>query len=131
VLDPVQRWQMSDQSKFEVWPLPASPAQVRFIQNRSFQVLTTGSTNPPTWNDAALVDLDSILVALHVAALYRARQEGADAAILLKRAGTRLMQLLGNNPVRTETIKIGRGSMPFSRQALRQVPIVVVAGGTH
>ena len=63
VLDPIQRWQFSDETQFEVWPLPASVAQIRFKGQRALTSLQIGSTTPPTWNDAALCDLDDLLIA--------------------------------------------------------------------
>ena len=127
VLDPVQRWQMSDQTEFEVWPLPASAAQVRFIGNRIPVTLETGTTNPPTWNDAALVDFDDLLVSLLVAANYLAAEEKPNAKLIEGKAMRRLNALLSGNHQRTETITIGRGQT-LGRKAIRQVPMVVIGG---
>lgn len=130
VLDPIQRWQYSDGGQFEVWPLPASQAQVRFTQDRQLVSLQTGSTTPPTWNDSALLDLDDLLVVYHVAALYLYDEQQAESNVMLQRAQQRLRLLMGTNPTRTEQIIIGRG-MPMGRKAIRQVPLVVVAGNVH
>ena len=126
-LDPIQRWQYSDETQFEVWPLPASQAQIRFTQNRQLTTLQTGSTVPPTWNDAALLDLDDLLVVYYVAAKYAAREKKSNTEVLLSQGKARLLNLLGSNPIRTETITIGRG-LPLDRKAIRQVPLVLVAG---
>lgn len=129
-LDPIQRFQYSDNSQFEVWPLPASPAQVCFTQNRALVSLQQGATNPPTWNDAALLDLDDLLVVFYVAAIYSTQETQSDDNLNLERFKKRLTLCLGSNPVRTEQIIIGRGT-PMNRKMMRQVPLVVVAGSTH
>jgi hypothetical protein len=129
VLDPVQRWQMSDETQFEVWPMPATTAQVRFTQNRSLTTLQTGTTTPPTFNPAALLDLDDVLVVLQVAINLAAFEKKNNLQALAARFKTRLSLLLGNNPTRTETITVGRG-MPMDRRAIRLVPMVLTAGGT-
>lgn len=130
VLDPVQRWQQSDETQFEVWPLPASPANVRFIQSRALTSLQTGATVPPTWNPNALVDLDDLLVVYHVATKLAAFEKKANAQLLSSEAGARLKQLLGANPIRSEIITIGRGQ-PADRKAIRLVPLVLVGSGSH
>lgn len=179
VLDPVQRWQFSDEGKFEVWPLPASPAQIRYVGQRtltSLLVSATGGTllkggfytittfnagddftnvgavnnatgtnffatgNAPTnwthdstltsWNDNATLDLDDSLVSLFAAAKYLTRKESVLAGGVMKEANARLLQLMGAYPARTETYCIGRGE-PLGRKAIRNVPLVLVAGNTH
>jgi len=129
VLDPVQRWQFSDQGQFEVWPLPASTTQVRFIQQRQPVTLQTGAAVPPVWNDLALLDLDDLLVTYFVAANYLLREEKPNAQAVLGQANRRLMALLGAYPNRTEPIIVGRGQT-MGRKAIRQVPMVLVAGNT-
>jgi hypothetical protein len=129
VLDPVQRWQMSDTGQFEVWPLPATQAQIRFKQNRALTSLQTGSTIPPTWNDSATLDLDDLLVVYNVALLFQADQDQPLLAQrMVQRASARLKILLGDNPVREETYTIGRGQ-PFGRKSIKLVPLVMVGGG--
>ena len=130
VLDPIQRFQYSDETKFEVWPLPASNAQLRFVQNRQLTSLQTGSSVPPVWNDNATLDLDDLLVVYHVAALYLTREDQEPAAQLaLSRAKERLQRILQINPIRTQLTTIGRGN-PLDRRAIRQIPLVMVAGNT-
>jgi hypothetical protein len=179
VLDPVQRWQFSDESKFEVWPLPASTASMRFVGQRQLttlkQTATSGTllvgmyytittfvggdnfsnvgavnnatgqvfiatgttptnwTNGSTltsWNVNATLDLDDLLVALFSAAEYLTRKGAKTAPIVLAKANQRLMAQRGAYPIRTETYCIGRGE-PLGRKAIRQVPLVLVAGSTH
>ena|SRR5271157_4195492 len=128
VLDPIQRWQFSDEWKFEVWPLPASVATVRFTGQRQLTELrTTPLTNPITWNDAALLDLDDILVSLFTAAEYLKRQKSSAAGDVKSRATERLNVVRAGYPVRTTTCVIGRGS-PLGQKAIRLIPLVMVGG---
>ncbi len=127
VLDPAQRWQFSDETQYEIWPLPASNAQIRFIGQRQLTTLQTGSTTPPTWNDAAFCDLDDLLLTYSVAAEYMVREENPSASLMVEKAQKRLIALLGAYPVRTQVTTIGRG-MPLDRKAIRQVPLVLVGG---
>ena len=127
VLDPIQRWQFSDETQFEVWPMPASTSQIRFIGQRALTSLQTGSSIPPVWNDAALCDLDDLLIAYFVSAEYLTREEKPNAQVELQKAQRRLAAVLGAYPQRSETITIGRGQ-PLGRKAIRQVPLVLVAG---
>ncbi len=127
-LDPVQRWQISDTGDFEVWPLPATTAQIRFRQNRTLTSLQTGSTVPPTWNDTATLDLDDLLVVYHVALLYLADENNPEGSLLQSRAKSRLNQLLGANPTRDTITTIGRGPA-LGRKAIKLVPLVMVGPG--
>ena len=176
VLDPVQRWQFSDETKFEVWPLPASQAAMRFvgqrqlttlkqtatsgtllvqsyytittyvagddftnvgaINNASGQVFIATGTAPTTWthgstltswNVNATLDLDDLLIALFSAAEYLTRKGAKTALGVAAKAQQRLMAQRGAYPIRTETYCIGRGE-PLGRKAIRQVPLVLVAG---
>lgn len=128
VLDPVQRWQYDDEMQFEVWPLPASSATCRFIAQRALKPLDDGAV-PPVWNDAALVDLDALLVTYYAGAEYLIRQNQPNrAAQLQEKAQKRLVSLVGSMPTRTEPCLIGRGTV-WNRQYIRNVPLVLVAGG--
>jgi hypothetical protein len=127
-LDPVQRWQLSDIGSFEVWPLPATRAQIRFHQNRTLTSLQTGSTVPPTWNDAATLDLDDLVVVYAVSLCYLADEGSTEGSLLKQRFSNRLKMLLGANPVREKLITIGRGPV-LGRKAIKQVPLVMIASG--
>ena len=127
VLDPVQRWQLADTGQFEVWPLPASTAQVRFVQNRALTALQNGAV-PPIWASTATLDLDDILVVYYVALKVASYEKKANTEVLVTNFKHRLKMLLGVNPQRTETYTIGRGQ-PLDRKAIRLVPMVLVAGG--
>lgn len=127
VLDPVQRWQFSDETKFEVWPLPASNATCRFIGQRALTSLQTGATAPPTWNDSATLDLDDKLIAYHAATEYLLREENPKAQYEAQKAQKLLLALLGAYPTRTETVCIGHGGV-LGRRLIKNVPLVLVAG---
>ncbi len=45
VLDPIQRWEFDDEMKFEVWPIPASTAQFRFVGQRCITDLRAFQTS--------------------------------------------------------------------------------------
>lgn len=127
ILDPIQRWQFNDETQFEVWPLPASTAQLRFIGQRKLTTLLS-STNPIMWNDSATLDLDDLLLTYFVATDYLEREENQKASIEAAKAQKQLMALLGAYPVRSDVVTIGRGA-PMDRKMIRQVPMVLVAGG--
>ena len=128
VLDPVQRWQRSDTGQFEVWPLPASTAQIRFKQNRALTSLQTNTTVPPTWNDNATLDLDDLLVVYKVAIKFAATENKQSFPVLAGQFKERLRTVLGQNPTRSEVSVIGR-CMPMGRKQIKLVPLVMVAGG--
>ena len=109
VLDPVQRrWQFDDELKFEVWPLPASAADIRWVGQRTLTSLLT-SANPVVWNDAATLDLDDLLVTYFASTEYLTREESPRAKIQSEKAQRRLIAILGGYPNRTQTVCIGRG----------------------
>lgn len=130
VLDPIQRWQFDDEGKFEVWPLPASGQTIRFVGQRVLTELrATPITAIPTWNDAALLDLDDLMVVYYTAAEYLLRQENPEVGkLLLNAAQNRLSQVRRTYPAITKDCVIGRGTV-MDRRAIRVVPMVVVAGG--
>lgn len=130
ILDPIQRWQFADEAQWEVWPMPASTSQVRFIGQRQLTSLQTGSTTPPTWNDAALLDLDDNLVAYHAAAQIAEQEKRQQAGTLRQQAVMTLRALLGAYPVRDKEIQIGV-EPPAGQKQIRQVPLVLVAGSKN
>lgn len=129
VLDPIQRWQFDDELKFEVWPLPATGADIRWVGQRTLTTLLT-SAIPVVWNDSATLDLDDLLVTYFASAEYLTREESPRAKLQLEKAQRRLVAIRGGYPVRSQTICIGRGQ-PLDRKTIRQIPMVLVAGNTH
>jgi hypothetical protein len=126
-LDPAQRWQFSDETQYEIWPLPASNAQIRFIGQRQLTALGAFTNGVMVWTDTNLCDLDDMLLVYHVAAEYLVREENPNAKIMVDKAQRRLVALLGAYPNRSQVITIGRGQ-PLDRKAIRQVPLVLVGG---
>lgn len=149
VLDPVQRWQFYDENQFEIWPVTSSGQTLRFVGQRILRpllitsnsllavggssivsvggkpILTVSGTNP-NWNDNALLDLDDFLVAYFAAASWLGEENPRYKSVLAK-AQQRLATIHATNNTRTEPILIGRGQV-FDRKAIRQVPMVLVAG---
>jgi hypothetical protein len=112
--DPVQRWQMAGQDKFEIWPMPASPQIVRFQGQRALAALTA---------DGSLADLDDVLIVLFVAAEMLANEGMKNAPIALAKAQERLARLRGVYPARQRTYIVGSGS---EKGSVRIVPMKIV-----
>lgn len=130
VLDPIQRWMFDDQNKFEVWPIPATTATVRFIGQRVTTELrqSTLGVLPITWNDGALLDLDDQTVVLYGTSEYLLKKDMAQAsALLLQKANTRMANIRATYPKLQKDCIIGRDS-GFDRRTLRIVPMIVVGG---
>ena len=149
MLDPIQRWQLSDETKYEVWPLPASNSQCRFIGRRCLAPLSytpilgaelggqiggegggvIGQEQKTGWNDQATLDLDDLLVTYFVASHLLTREEKPAAKTLELRAQRRLVALLGAYPTRDDSLVVGGGTnRRADRKAIRQIPMVVIAG---
>ena len=131
VLDPIQRWMFDDESQFEIWPLPASMALLRFVGQRVPTELRSSASGvlPITWNDAATFDLDDTMVVYFAAAEYLVRQEEQEAAQqMLARASNRMQQIRAKYPKLEKPCIIGRNST-MDRRELRLVPLIVV--GPH
>lgn len=119
VLDPVQRWQFTDEGQFEIWPLPASGQSLRFVGQRMLTPLTSNTS---------LLDLDDLLVTYFVAGQLLERKKDPLAKDILAKAMRQLSSLRGTDRTRTEVCTIGRGDYP-GRRLIKQVPLVLVAGG--
>ena len=128
VLDPVQRWQFDDEGMFEIWPINAGPQLLRFVGQRVLTELRSAVGPPPTWNDAATLDLDDLMVVYFVCAEYLTRQEKPQAKTFIAQAQNRMAQVRATYPVREQLCVVGGGSM-YDRKALRLVPLVMVASG--
>jgi len=149
VLDPIQRWQLSDETQYEVWPLPASQSQVRFIGRRCLNPLSytnvlggengqqiggeggevVGQEKKIGWNEQATLDLDDLLITYFVASHLLAREEKIVAKAMEQRAQRRLVALLGAYPTRDDSLVVGGGTnRRTDRKTIRQIPMVVIAG---
>jgi hypothetical protein len=128
-LDPIQRWMFDDESNFEIWPIPASAQTVRFVGQRVLTELrTVPVTTIPTWNDAALLDLDDLMVKYFAAAEYLTRKDQPGIAkLLLDKAKNRMQMIRMTYPKLQQPCIVGGATM-FDRRALRIVPMVVVGG---
>lgn len=116
--DPIQKWQFTDGTHFEIWPVPTTASRVRFVGQRVLPVLLQ-----PT--DVALLD-DQLLV-LSVAVDVLALRKQPLAQVRLSYAQERLRSLRAMYPSRSHSVILG-GRM---RDAVwkRRLPIITVAGG--
>ena len=129
VLDPVQRWQFDDEGNFEVWPIPASNALLRFVGQRALTELRSSVTVPIIWDDTKTLDLDDLLVTYFAAAEYLTREQQTDnAKTLLTMAQNRMQLVRATYPSRERPATVVGGSTVFNRRAIRTVPMVVVGG---
>jgi hypothetical protein len=113
--DPVQRWQLAGEGKFEVWPLPNAGQTLRFTGQRALDALTA---------DANVADLDDLLIVLFCAAELLANAGAKNAPIVLNKASQRLARLRGVYPARQATYIIGGTS---DRGVNRIVPMKILA----
>lgn len=131
VLDPVQRWQFFDQSRFEIWPMNASGQTLRFLGQRMLTELRSSQPGslPVTWNDAALCDIDDQLIMYFAAGRYMTNQNKPALAKTFFDLGEKAMlQVRSTYPVITKPPVIVGGSSEFDRRELRLVPLVMVGG---
>lgn len=104
--DPALKWDVYDESQFEVWPVPASDNwEVRFDGYRRKTELV---------DDEARMDLDDILVVLYAAAEILTAAKQADGPAKLQAAERRLNRLRGRLATKTRigfftpSIDVGR-----------------------
>lgn len=114
--DPIQRWRMAGETaggglQYEIWPIPASQATVRFTGQRTLDALTA---------DANKADLDDMLLVYWVAAAYK----GSEA--LIAQAQNRLNRLRGVYPAREKSYIVGRSGGPDGNR-VQPVPMKIVA----
>lgn len=108
--DPVARWDIYENTQYEVWPVPASNGKFRMRGKKKLSVLT---------DDAHTADLDDTLIVLFAAAQYLKRVKSDDAEDKLNEAQAHL---------RAHRIEVGSikrtpflmaGSTGYDRPALR------------
>lgn len=112
--DPVQRWQMSGEATFEIWPMPQTAQTCRFSGQRVLGTLAA---------DADKADLDDLLIVLFCAAELLADAKSAKASTVLAKATQRLARLRGVYPAR-QTQRIIGGT---SEKATRIVPMRIIS----
>lgn len=127
--DPILKWQFSDETQFEIWPMAAGSQTLRFIGQRAVTELRSSVGPPPVWDATKTLDLDDLLVTHFAAAEYFARREKPEKAQLsMKLAQDRLERLRAVYPNRTSPpCVIGRGMANRDRKLIKAVPIVTVA----
>jgi hypothetical protein len=103
--DFVRRWQQNELGQVEVWPRPATnTGQLRFRALRRLRPLIA---------DADTADLDDILIVLHSAAEFLAKQKSADAQLKLQKAQARFKTVKANAPdAKNEPFVMGGGCDP-------------------
>lgn len=120
-MDPIQRWQILDVSgdlQFEVWPLPATEATIRFEGYRRLSPLIAN-------DDTA--DLDDNLIVLFAAAEILARQGAKEADAVQNAANAHLSALKrrGNAGPKAEPIIMGK-SQPRNSFGPREIRVAYV-----
>jgi hypothetical protein len=114
-LDPVQKWQMHDQTQFEIWPIPVTVQTLRFVGQRTLK---------PLVGDTDTADLDDELLILSVAVDRLIKQKGADAQAKLATYSMRLRTLRACYPQREREVVLG-GRMKDAR-VRRLIPIITI-----
>lgn len=91
---PVERWQVYEDDQIEIWPIPASNAD---MTTREGMLRLTGvRTLRPLVADSDTADLDDRLIVLYAAAETLAASGADDAQVKLAAAQQRRAQLVGN-----------------------------------
>lgn len=124
-LDPVQRWRFSEETMFEIWPVPQTNTLIRFRGQRQCGPLLTfndGGANPssvsPQWQST--LDLDDLMVMLFAAGEYLQLLGKANAQAVMARAQNRMQQIRGNYPKRTMDCAFGQSQL---RQYNKIIPV--------
>lgn len=104
--DPVERWAFHDDDEFEVWPIPATngtaddDGEIAFEGQRAIEQLTS---------DSARLDMDDILVSLHVAAEILAENGQKVAATVKQEAAKDRLHVLRRNLSDKRRTTVGAG----------------------
>lgn len=117
--DPVQKWFRvgTDKTKFEVWPVAASPQTMRFSGQRLPIAINIAS-------GSSIVDLDDLMLALYVATDWL-KAKGKEGWEIKGNAARELfLELRANDPQAMTTFQIGRDTEATERR--RVVPMKVI-----
>lgn len=126
---PTERWCMSSENNFEVWPVSPQDLTIRFTGQRPITTLFSAGT---TFNDAALLDLDDLLVVYFACAKMLQRVKDPSAQDMQAKAQKRMLDLKASYPTREQTTCIRGDTMDGdSGRWMRAVPIVTVAPVSH
>jgi hypothetical protein len=101
---PLLRWTFQGNNQFEVWPLSDVEQTITFS---GFRTLTPLKNEGGAWNEAALLDLDALVIVYFCAASRLARLKQDDAGITLAKARERLSQLRATAPARPRRLTVG------------------------
>lgn len=106
--NPAQKWMWvgNDQTKFEIWPLPASDHKIRFIGNRRQQAPSIASEIADP--SLAIIDLDDLLIAQTVAANYMQEKDRPGWQNKLMLAKGLFETKKSNDPQGLEIFRVGR-----------------------
>lgn len=119
--DPIQKWQLTSDGNIEVWPLPATAQDVRFRGQRAVTTLKAAGV----YSDAALFDLDDLLIVLFVAGEMLLDLGKASGQLKLQRAAARLAQLRAN--VSHGKRVFNRGGNSGAKSHLTKKKVVLIA----
>jgi hypothetical protein len=148
-MDPIRKWRMASNvgeasltpSMIEVWPQPASGQTLRFSGWRQVYELFppsaasaylansanyAGSLNARDALDAAVADLDDLLLVHTCAAEKLMKLDQKNAQLQMQLARSRLMSLKSTSPASEDAIVFGR-SQP-TREQKRLMPMILVHG---
>lgn len=117
---PPQRWRISEDEQFEIWPIPSENTNTTTLEGR---IRLTGIRNlRPLVADDDRADLDDQLIVLFAAADYLAAKGDKSATIKLDQAKSRYAKLRGSQLPRRKFKMFGVGE-PEPRE--RRVPVAV------
>lgn len=116
---PPQRWRISEDEQFEVWPIPDTNADLTTLEGT---VKITGIKNlSPLVADTDRADLDDWLIVLYAAADYLTSKGDQSAANKQQMANARYAKLRGGQSPRKRFRMFGVGQP----DRVRRVPIAV------
>lgn len=99
--DPPLRWEVRDDRQFEIWPLPASDGELRFVGKRAWRELV---------NPTDRAEIDDQLIYLTVAGEQLAANEQKDAQLKFDMAAARLRKLRARTATGTRLSFAERGA---------------------
>lgn len=102
-MDPIQRWRITDDGQFEVWPVPNTTQVVTFFGQRNPATLLAAGV----FDDTKVVELDDLLIALSVAAERLADLKKPSAGAKQALADRRLRSLRSAAPQRDSRMVLG------------------------
>ena len=118
-VDPVMRWRITDDGKFEVWPIAVTQQTIRFYGQRVPATLQTNGA----FDDTKVVELDDLLI-VYACAAYKLLDLKKPSAMAKKDlADKRLRSLRSAAPQPDRCVVLG--SAEIAEPSPRVVPITV------